>query len=166
VFAEQRADGEHQLSLDGLEFAAVDVDHFADMSYVGQIHRLRVAVGAGDDADRLRERFVAQYRTEYGTELGDLDVVVVNARTVVSGRRAATAGAPGPPATDTPEPRAHRRVCFQTWVDAPVYAREDLLPGSMLAGPMIVEQADTTVVIEPDMDVTVDPASNLIVRRR
>jgi hypothetical protein len=31
---------------------------------------------------------------------------------------------------------------------------------------MIVEQADTTVVIEPDMDVTVDPSSNLIVRRR
>jgi N-methylhydantoinase A len=166
VFVQQREEGERQLSLDGLEFAAVDVDHFADMSYVGQIHRLRVAVGAGDDADRLRERFVAQYLTEYGTELGDLEVVVVNARTVVSGRRAVTAGAPRPPATDTPEPRAYRRVCFETWVDAPVYAREDLLPGSMLAGPMIVEQADTTVVIEPGMDVTVDPASNLIVRRR
>jgi N-methylhydantoinase A len=57
-------------------------------------------------------------------------------------------------------------VCFETWTDTPVYAREDLLPGAELAGPMIVEQADTTVVIEPDMDVTVDPSSNLIVRRR
>ena len=166
VFVEQRAEGEHQLSLDGLEFAGVDVDHFADMSYEGQIHRLRVLVGADDGADQLREKFVAQYRTEYGTELGDLDVVVVNARTVVNGRRAATAGAVQSPSSTTPQPTGRRPVCFETWVDTPVYAREDLLPGVELAGPMIVEQADTTVVIEPETDVTVDAASNLIVRRR
>jgi N-methylhydantoinase A len=166
VFVEQRAEGEHQLSLDGLEFAGVDVDHFADMSYEGQIHRLRVLVQADDGADQLRERFVAQYRTEYGTELGDLDVVVVNARTVVNGRRSATAGAMQSPSSTTPQPTGQRPVCFETWVDTPVYAREDLLPGVELAGPMIVEQADTTVVIEPETDVTVDVASNLIVRRR
>jgi N-methylhydantoinase A len=166
VFAEQRAEGEHQLSLDGLEFAGVDVDHFADMSYEGQIHRLRVLVGADDGVDQLREKFVAQYRTEYGTELGDLDVVVVNARTVVNGRRAATAGTVQASSSTTPRPTGQRPVCFETWVDTPVYAREDLLPGVELAGPMIVEQADTTVVIEPETDVTVDAASNLIVRRR
>jgi len=166
VFVEQRAEGEHQLSLDGLEFAGVDVDHFADMSYEGQIHRLRVLVGADDGVDQLREKFVAQYRTEYGTELGDLDVVVVNARTVVNGRRAATAGTVQASSSTTPRPTGQRPVCFETWVDTPVYAREDLLPGVELAGPMIVEQADTTVVIEPETDVTVDAASNLIVRRR
>jgi N-methylhydantoinase A len=166
VFAEQRTEGERQLSLDGLEFASVDVDHFADMSYEGQIHRLRVPVGAIDDAARLRERFVAQYRTEYGAELGELDVGVVNARTVVSGRRAAGAGAPRPQASGMPQPSRQRRVCFEDWTDTPVYDRDDLLPGHELTGPLIVEQADTTVVIEPAMDVTVDPASNLIVRRR
>jgi N-methylhydantoinase A len=166
VFAEQRAEGEHQLSLDGLEFAGVDVDHFADMSYEGQIHRLRVPVAADDGVEQLRTRFVAQYRTEYGTELGDLDVVVVNARTVVNGRRAAAAGVMQSPSSTTPEPTGRRPVCFETWVETPVYAREDLLPGVELTGPMIVEQADTTVVIEPETDVTVDAASNLIVRRR
>ena len=166
VLAQQRAEGERQLSLDDLEFAAIDVDHYADMSYEGQIHRLRVAIEPGADADALRAAFVAQYQTEYGTELGDLDVVVVNARTVVSGRRAATAGAPPSPSTAPPQPRARRRVCFTQWTDTPVYAREDLLPGAELAGPLIVEQADTTVVIDPDMELTVDPASNLVVRRR
>jgi N-methylhydantoinase A len=135
------------------------------MSYEGQIHRLRVPVGATDDGARLRERFVDQYRTEYGAELGDLDVVVVNARTVVSGRRAAAGGAPRPRASGTPEPSGRRSVCFESWTDTPTYDRDDLLPGHELSGPLIVEQADTTVVIEPGMDVTVDPASNLIVRR-
>jgi N-methylhydantoinase A len=123
-------------------------------------------VGADDGVDQLREKFVAQYRTEYGTELGDLDVVVVNARTVVNGRRSAVAGAMQSPSSATPQPTGQRPVCFETWVDTPVYAREDLLPGVELTGPMIVEQADTTVVIEPETDVTVDAASNLIVRRR
>lgn len=166
IYAEQRAEGEGELSLDGLEFSRVDVEHFADMSYEGQIHRLRVPVSGDDDAEQLRARFVAQYRTEYGTELGDLDVVVVNARTVVAGRRPAAVGVPQPPSTANPEPRGRRPVCFEEWIDTPVYAREDLLPGCELAGPMIVEQPDTTIVIDPDMDVTVDPASNLIVRCR
>lgn len=166
IYAEQRAEGERELSLDGLQFAAVDVEHFADMSYEGQIHRLRVAVSADDDAEQLRGRFVDQYRVEYGTELGDLDVVVVNARTVVAGRRAATAGLLQRASHDTPEPRGRRPVCFEEWTDTPVYAREDLLPGCKLSGPMIVEQPDTTVVIDPDMDVSVDSFSNLIVRRR
>ena len=47
---EQRAEGERQLSLDGLDFVAVDVLHQADMAYEGQIHRLRVTVEPGWDA--------------------------------------------------------------------------------------------------------------------
>jgi N-methylhydantoinase A len=166
MLAEQRADGERELSLDGLDFAAVGVDHFADMSYEGQIHRLRVLIDPATDADGLRAAFVARYEAEYGTELGDLDVVVVNARTVVTGRRAADAAVAQSPATDIPQPRGSRRVCFEEWVQTPIYAREDLRPGASLQGPMIVEQSDTTIVIEPEMDVTVDPASNLIVTIR
>ncbi len=137
------------------------------MSYEGQIHRLRVPVAADEDAGRLRERFVAQYRTEYGTELGDLDVVVVNARTVVNGRRAATAGAL--------QPRSSRHAAADrtpTGLLRDVDRDPDLRAGGSaprdltLPGPMIVEQADTTVVIEPEMDVTVDAILNLIVRRR
>jgi N-methylhydantoinase A len=164
TFAQQRTEGERQLSLDGLQFAGIDVDHFADMSYEGQIHRLRVEVDPAGDADALRAAFVARYVVEYGAQLGDIDVVVVNARTVVTGRRATAAGAAQSPAVDSPRPRTSRRVCFEEWTETPVYAREDLRPGCELAGPMIVEQSDTTIVIDPDMKVSVDPASNLVVR--
>lgn len=165
VFAQQRDEGERQLSLDGLEFSAIDVDHYADMSYEGQIHRLRVPVHPAADAEQLRESFVARYEAEYGAQLGELDVVLVNARTVLTGRRAATAGARQASTGQVPHPRGARPVCFEEWADTPVYAREDLRPGCRLRGPLIVEQADTTVVIEPEMHVTVDAASNLIVRR-
>jgi N-methylhydantoinase A len=166
ILREQRTEGERQLSLDGLEFVDVEVAHFADMSYEGQIHRLRVPLTADPDADRLRAAFVAQYQTEYGTELGELDVVLVNARTVVSGQRAAATSPASAPSGAAPTPRQSRPVCFGEWVETPIYDREELRPGCELAGPLIVEQPDTTVVVEPGMLVAVDTASNLIVRLR
>jgi N-methylhydantoinase A len=54
-------------------------------------------------------------------------------------------------------------VHFEEWAQTPVYAREDLLAGAELEGPMIVEQADTTTVIEPGMHVRVDRLANLVV---
>ncbi|WP_249010679.1 hydantoinase/oxoprolinase family protein [Conexibacter sp. DBS9H8] len=163
MFAAQRTEGEHQLALDNLDFASVEVQHFADMAYTGQIHRLRVHVSGDADAESLREAFIAKYRTEYGTELGDLDVVIVNARTVVTGRRDTDSALPPAGGGEVPEPLGSRRVCFEEWIETPVYSRADLRPGCQLDGPLVIDQPDTTVIIEPDMHVRVDDASNLIV---
>ena len=43
----------------------------------------------------------------------------------------------------------------------PVYRREDLAPGAAFAGPAIVEQLDSTTVVEPGDTVRVDPLGNL-----
>ena len=52
------------------------------------------------------------------------------------------------------------------FVACPVYARDRLRAGHRLAGPAIVEQMDTTTVILPDMQATVDPYLNLILEMR
>jgi N-methylhydantoinase A len=41
--------------------------------------------------------------------------------------------------------------------------RGDLAPGMKFEGPAIVEQSDTTTVVEPDMSVVVDAKGNLLV---
>jgi len=163
ILAEQRQRGEARLRSDGMPLAAVEVRHFADMSYQGQVHRLRVAVQRDWDASRLREAFVEHHRREFAADLGDLDVRLVSARTTVLARQPPARLEHGPPGTGTPTPRARRPVYFQEWVQTPVYAREDLLAGAELEGPMIVEQADTTTVIEPGMHVRVDRLANLVV---
>jgi N-methylhydantoinase A len=45
-----------------------------------------------------------------------------------------------------------------------VYLRGDLAPGMQFDGPAIVEQSDTTTVVEPDMKVIVDAQGNLLVK--
>jgi N-methylhydantoinase A len=159
----QRKRGEALLQSDGMPLAGVEVRHLVDMSYQGQVHRLRVAVERGWDAHRLRLAFVERYRHEFGTDLGDLDVRLVSARTTVLARQPPADLERGLPATVAPAPRSRRPVYFDDWVQTPIYAREDLLAGAELEGPMIVEQDDTTTVVEPGMHVRVDRLANLVV---
>ena len=60
------------------------------------------------------------------------------------------------------DPVGRRRAWFDgTWHDTPVYRREQLGAGAALTGPAIVEQLDTTTVIEPGDRVRVDVLGNL-----
>ena len=52
----------------------------------------------------------------------------------------------------------------KAWHDTPVFTREAFAPGMTLDGPAIIEQSDTTTVIEPDMTFTVDKNGNLLVK--
>jgi N-methylhydantoinase A len=163
IFDGQREQAERQIERDGVALESVEIQHLADMSYQGQVHRLRVPVETGWDAARLRQAFVEHYEREYGTNLGDLDIVLVGARTIAVGRRAPMQLERRGPRSQTLSPSAHRRVFFDDWADTPIYAREDLHEGTELDGPLVVEQDDTTTVIEPGMHVRVDHLGNLVV---
>ena len=61
-----------------------------------------------------------------------------------------------------------RPVCFDAahgYVDTPVLWRPDLAPGTVLAGPAIIEEFGSTVPVHPGFDVRVDEFLNLIVTR-
>jgi N-methylhydantoinase A len=100
--------------------------------------------------------------------LPDNDIMIVNASTIVVGVRSQPAGADAAAAGEAkePQPVAHRDVCFEEWTSTPVYLRGQLGPGSRLSGPAIIQQPDTTVLVEPNMEVLVDEHRNLIVELR
>jgi N-methylhydantoinase A len=112
----------------------------------------------------MRDAFVAAYRAEFGNELTNIAVVVVNLRTRVIGRRGGLARRTFAEASSaTPTPIKRRQVYFNGWHDAAIYARDELLPGVRFEGPAIVEQNDTTTVVEPGMVTRVDDYGNLLV---
>ena len=164
IFAEQRAAGERQFADGNASLAEIGADHVAQMSYAGQIHALRVPVQADWSLDRIEAAFVEAYRAEYGNELTGIPIVVVSLKTTVSGRRHAPP--PRDPAAATPHeavPSGHRAVYFGGWRDTPIFDRATLRPGGRFAGPAILEQADTTSVIEPGMVARVDAFGNVLV---
>jgi len=164
VLQRQRTEGEAHLEKGDAGHKAVEVAHFADMAYAGQIHALRVRVEANWEVARMREAFVSAYQAEFGNALEGIPVVIVNLRTRVVGRRGGMARrtfAAGKGSKPTPIKR--RPVYFGGWQDAAIYARTDLLPGMSFEGPAIVEQDDTTTVVEPGMVTRADAAGNLLI---
>jgi N-methylhydantoinase A len=59
---------------------------------------------------------------------------------------------------------ATRKVWFEEgWLETPIYRRDFLPEAAEFTGPAIVEQLDSTTVIEPGNRVRIDPLGNLVV---
>ncbi|MFD2501427.1 hypothetical protein ACFSTI_24805 [Rhizorhabdus histidinilytica] len=49
------------------------------------------------------------------------------------------------------------------WVETSIYRRGQLPIGRTFAGPAIIEEMSSTLIVQPGQTVTVDPVGNLIV---
>ena len=70
--------------------------------------------------------------------------------------------------TDSIQPIDTRSVFFfesRGFLTCPVYARPHLGAGAALTGPAVVEQYDTTTLIPPDCQATVDRFGTLVLKR-
>ena len=161
---EQEAEGRARLETSGVPVSKVLIRHFAEMAYSGQIHSLRVSIEEGWGPARIDEAFAEAYRKEYGNTLGDIATTIVSLRTVVEGQREREKrDLPMPSLLPAPDPSSRRHVHFGKWWDTPVYSRQTLVPGMEISGPCIVEQADTTIIIEPGMIGRIDAFENILV---
>ncbi|WP_231498025.1 hydantoinase/oxoprolinase family protein [Pseudonocardia halophobica] len=129
--------------------ALVTVDRLVDARYLGQSYALTVPWQA--DFAALRKAFDNAHLERYGFDDPDavLEIVAVRASAVVE-----APGAGDVPATVAegapPEPVDIRSVLFGAQRHAcPVYRRDDLPAGVELAGPLVLEQLDSTVVVAP-----------------
>lgn len=167
-FADHAAAGRWLLDQDAVPLVAVEFYHEVDLLFRGQSHVFRVpAVAPGFDPDTVLADFLARYKARFDIELPEMTAMLVNLRTTVVGRRAPvdlaifaprSDEAPASPVSDT------RRVRFKGgWHDTAIFDRAALRRGATIAGPAIVEQPDTTVVIDPGAAATVDGLGNLVI---
>ena len=142
----------------------------ADMQFQGQSHILSIAV---DDpalpVAALAEKFEAAYWQRFGVRLPEIRPVLVNLHTAVIGLRRKLAlaqlMAEQPGATLAGAQRGTRPVWFDGgWVETPIYQREALPRGAQLQGPAVLEQLDSTTVLEPANTAHVESAGNLIIQ--
>jgi 5-oxoprolinase (ATP-hydrolysing) len=131
--------------------------------------RFDVPAGQVDDAwvERLKEGFHAAHEAEYGHRF-DAEIEIVNVRVVGVGRIAELEWAEVEPADVDPQPVLEREVVFDvdgtpTALPTPFYERELLAPGNRIAGPAIVEQVDSTIVVYPGQEAVVDDYRNVII---
>lgn len=161
----QVAEGEATIAREGVEIDGLTVLHSADMQFQGQSHILSVEVPDVDvTREQLQQAFEVAYWARFEVELPEIRAVLVNLNTAVIGRRK---GVPLEALTDGAAAVAGegtRPVWFGGgWRETPIYKRAQLPPGARLEGPAIIEQLDTTTVVEPGDRLEADALGNLII---
>ncbi len=166
IMAGQRRQGQQQLDESQVPIDQTTISHAADMAYAGQIHSLRVVIEPDWDAERLAQAFAQTYQESFGNVLEGMAVVIVNLRTVAVGTRVSVAlpRSTAAAGAGVPQPKSRRPVHFNHWYDTPIYDRAALAPGMRFDGPAIIEQSDTTTVVEPAMGVSIDAQGNMLVK--
>ena len=167
VLATQEAEGRRLIGLEKIALTSVRAEYSADMQFVGQTHLLRVPLpSATPDREELQRLFEAAYRARFRVDLPTIRANLVNLNASVIGER---------PALDLSrlidpsgrkeraEPTSTRRVWFDVWHEVPVYWRDSLPLKINLQGPAIIEQMDTTIVIDPGARVGADADGNLVI---
>ena len=168
ILAEQAAEGRALLTQEGVTVAAVEIAHEADLFYRGQSHVFRVPLGEGGfDGAALRDAFAALYRERFDIVLPEMQPILVNLRTTLRGvRPALDLSLPDADEGASMEgaPIATRPVHFDgAWVETPVYRREALPGDAAIAGPAVVQQRDTTILVEPGSEARADTLGNLVI---
>ena len=153
------------MTAEGFASDDVVVSREVDLHYTGQLWSVRVPIGPdGFDRAAIRAAYEGEYQRLYGHIQPGGTIMIASLR--VTGR--ASTGELSPPdperATAPPDPVATRKVWHhdQGWLDTAVYAGSDLRPGHVLAGPLLVEEATTTVLAGPADELTVDLRGNFV----
>jgi N-methylhydantoinase A len=168
---EMAAEGRKVLESSGLSAREIIYQRTADMRYVGQGHEVSVALPDGVlSAIHLQPISVAfdeTYRGLYGRKGPDVPLEVINWRVVASGPRPEmNFKLPRDSASGSDMRKGSRRAYFPEradYLDTAVYDRYALKPGMQFAGPAIVEERESTLIIGMQGKALVDDRLNVIV---
>ena len=170
IFCIQIAAGKKIIEAEGVEIEELLIIHDVDMQFQGQTHILNFPVQETRlSRESLQRAFETAYWDRFGVELPEIRAVLVNIHTAVIGRRkpvplAALTTAKEQKNTIDDCITGIRRVWFESgWQETPVYKRELLPVKAKFNGPAVIEQLDTTIIVEPENQVEVDLEGNLII---
>ncbi|MBY0324186.1 MAG: hydantoinase/oxoprolinase family protein [Reyranella sp.] len=152
------------------EAAEVTISYFADVCYIGQSYNLEIPLDPADadPAGRLYRDFLEAHDRIYGHSV-EIPAKIVGVRTVHRAGGSEVINEMRFAPSDGPREIGQRKIMVEGepgFVTATVYDRNALPEGFSFAGPAIVQQSDTTTLVEPGWSCMVDGAGNLIVTRR
>ena len=174
LFAEIEAQGVRHLEADGFAADRIAIKRSLEMRYVGQVHECTVDIDNFriDDTtiDRVKEAFHARHEELYTYCERHNPVEVVNIESTLFG----LIEKPRPPRLDSTGSleqalKDRRPAIFHRSGDAtstPVYDGSKLGVGVSVAGPAIIEEVTTTIVIEPGWTASLHESGSYLLTRK
>ncbi len=169
IFLEQERNGKETIEGEKIAVEEIKVLRDIDMQFQGQTHILTIEVDSSAvSRDALHDKFAKAYWDRFSVSLEEIRPMVVNVHTAVIGKRKAIAlkdlldsdnQSKTPEAAQTGE----RNVWFEGNPEKTmIYQREALPMGVTITGPAVIEQLDTTLIINPTDSFVVDSFGNIV----
>jgi N-methylhydantoinase A len=172
LLSEMEEQGQELLEKSGVLPEQIRHRRVADIRYVGQGHEIQVPLPpdrlSSESVPAIIKSFEEVYRRLYERLSHAVPVEIINWRVISS----------GPPPQVRLQVTGDEQKFAQTvlkgsrqayfpelggYAAVPVYDRYGLLPGTGFAGPAIVEERESTVIVGPDCGFRIDEQRNLIV---
>jgi N-methylhydantoinase A len=173
IYAEMESKGRELLLEAGVALQEMQFLRSADMRYVGQGFEITVSLPEGEygpgHLEDIRRAFEGEYQRIYQRLCPEIAIECVNWRLAAAGPRpriiAGTGRVKG--ASLSAARKGSRRVFLpaaENYEEVPVYDRYRLPAGIAIDGPAIVEERESTLVLNGPGSATVDESGNLVIR--
>jgi N-methylhydantoinase A len=174
LFREIEKQGIRHLESDGFKTSQIEVKRSLDMRYVGQVHECTVDIGTFEINEKtigkVKDAFHKRHEELYTYAERHNAVEVVNIESTLFGRidkpkppKLARGGSAGKAL------KGYRKAIFHSSgkpTRTPIYDGGLLGAGASIAGPAIIEEVTTTIVIEPDWAARLDASGSYVMTRK
>jgi len=170
LFAEMAATGKATLKSENVPDRKIEINYSADIRYVGQFNEVEVPLPSVSGLNKsslkkLANDFHARHDSLYGYSMADAPLELINLRITARGKtekpKQDKYGRKGASAAHARIGK--RRAYFDgRFREAPVYDGLKLDAGNKVAGPAIVVQPTTTIIVPPDFELMCDDYRNYL----
>jgi len=152
---------------EGFDQEKISIQNLADLRYAGQAYELTVPL---DDEgpiehDLMTLRFHDEHYRTYSHKAENEPVEIVNLRVIAKVSRKEIGQPPLTAVRSKPISNAKRLAYFGEMdgaLNTPIITRADLT-NAQAAGPLIIEEYDSTIVVPPDWSANIDEANNILI---
>ena len=170
LFEEQEKKGIELIKKQGLKLTNISSNFSLDMQFIGQTHILRIDLpNSNPDLDYLQKSFEKAYLNRFKVKLSEIKANIVNVNTTVQGHKSPfdislLNNKPHKSLNLNEALLENRKVYFKDkFLNTPIYSRDKMPLEFEIKGPAIIEQMDTTTLIEPDDRVFGDNLGNMFI---
>ena len=170
LFEDQEKRGIESIKKQGLELTNISSTFSLDMQFIGQTHILRIDLpNSYPDKDYLQKSFEKSYLNRFKVRLSEIKANIVNANTTVQGHKVPFDISLLNNKLDkrlnlNDALLEYRKVYFKDkFLSTPIYSRDRMPFEFEIKGPAIIEQMDTTTLIEPNDRVYGDNLGNMFI---
>lgn len=164
--------GRADIEAEGIPGEAIAIRLVADVRYFGEGHEVHVEIPLGmlDKAaiDFMWDEFHNVHDRTFGFNYrGQQDVELVNLRVRAVGTQSRPQIKPGQNRHEPAAPFGLRKVYWRStgWIDVQLFRRSELALDQRIAGPAIIEEYGSTIVMPPLWSLHSDRYRNLILAR-